>query len=191
MRKAMISPSKYVQEENALAKLGEFVKVFGSSALLVASKDDQGRVQDLLDKALSASQFELIPAGFNLECTKKEIERLRATVREKSADVVIGLGGGKSLDTAKAVAHLEKRPVIVVPTIASTDAPTSALAVIYTEKSEFEEYFFFDKNPDLVLVDTAVIAKAPVRFLVAGMGDALSTYFEARSCMRSDSPNQC
>lgn len=191
MRKAMISPSKYIQEENALAKLGEFVKVFGTRALLVASKGAQGRVQDLLDKALSASKFELISAGFNLECTKKEIERLRAIVREKSADVVIGLGGGKSLDTAKAVAHLERRPVIVVPTIASTDAPTSALAVIYTEKSEFDEYSFFDKNPDLVLVDTAVIAKAPVRFLVAGMGDALSTYFEARSCMRSDSPNQC
>jgi glycerol dehydrogenase len=191
MRKAMISPSRYVQEEGALAKLGESVKAFGSRAVLVASKGAQERVRDSLDQALSANTFELISAGFNLECTRREIERIGAMVREKGADVIIGLGGGKSLDTAKAVGHLEGKPVIVVPTIASTDAPTSALAVIYTEKGEFEEYFFVDRNPDLVLVDTAVIAKAPVRFLVAGMGDALATYFEARSCMRADAPNQC
>jgi glycerol dehydrogenase len=191
MRKAMISPAKYIQEENALAKLGEFVAGFGTRAVLVASTGAQGRVQAALDAARSVHTFELISGGFSGECTKQEIERLSAIVREHRADVVVGLGGGKALDTAKGVAYREKRPVIVVPTIAATDAPTSALAVLYTDKSEFAEYFFFDKNPDLVLVDTAVIAKAPVRFLVAGMGDALSTYFEARACLRSDSPNQC
>jgi glycerol dehydrogenase len=84
---------------------------------------------------------------------------------------------------------LSKKPVIIVPTIASTDAPTSKLAIIYTEKSEFEEYFHLHKNPDLVLVDTGIIAKAPARFLVAGMGDALSTFFEARACIRSGANN--
>lgn len=68
-------------------------------------------------------------------------------------------------------------------------APCSALAVIYTEKGEFEEYFFFRNNPNLVLVDTGIIAKAPVRFLVAGMGDALSTWIEARACKRSFAKN--
>ena len=65
------------------------------------------------------------------------------------------------------------------PTVASSDAPCSALSVIYTEAGVFQEYRFYRKNPDLVLVDTQVIAQAPARLLTAGMGDALATWFEA------------
>ena len=189
MKKVMISPSKYVQGENELCNLGEYVQAFGSKALLIASKDDQGRVQALLDEAQKRAAFTLEAGGFNLECSWAEVKRLKAVADEKGSDVIIGLGGGKSLDTAKAVAHLTNKPVIIVPTIASTDAPCSALAVIYTEKGEFEEYFFFRSNPNLVLVDTGVIARAPVRFLVAGMGDALSTWIEARACAKSFAKN--
>ena len=189
MKKVMISPSKYVQGENELCNLGEYVKAFGNKALLISSKDDQGRVQSLLDEAKQRTPFELLSGGFNLECSWAEVKRLKAVVEAEGVDVVIGLGGGKSLDTAKACAHLTKKPVIIVPTIASTDAPCSALAVIYTEHGEFEEYFFFPQNPNLVLVDTGVIARAPVRFLVAGMGDALSTWIEARACAKSFAQN--
>ncbi|MEN6639603.1 MAG: iron-containing alcohol dehydrogenase [Smithella sp.] len=46
-------------------------------------------------------------------------------------------------------------------------------------------------NPQIVLVDTTVIANAPVRFLISGMGDAPATWFEARSCDRTRSLNAC
>jgi glycerol dehydrogenase len=189
MKKVLISPAKYIQGEGELNNLGAYVNDFGKKALLVASKDDQSRVQAYLDAALTKNSFELVYGEFNGECTKKEIDRLRKLSKEKGCEVFIGLGGGKALDTAKAISHFENKAVIVVPTIASTDAPCSSLAVIYTENGEFEEYMFFKKNPDLVLVDTGIIAKAPTRFLVAGMGDALSTYFEARSCQRSFANN--
>ncbi len=189
MKKMMISPSKYVQGENELRNLGQYVTEIGKKALLVASRVDQARVQEQLDAAQAAIPFSLISGFFNEECTRREIERLRAMANVQECDVIIGLGGGKALDTAKSVSHQTRKPVIIVPTIASTDAPTSKLAIIYTEKSEFEAYSHLQKNPDLVLVDTAVIAKAPTRFLVAGMGDALSTYFEARSCVRANADN--
>jgi len=38
-------------------------------------------------------------------------------------------------------------------------------------------------------VDSAVIAKAPIRFLISGMGDALATYFEAMANIRSNYVN--
>ena len=189
MRKIIISPSKYIQGEGELYKIGDYVNDFGKTALLVASQDDQERVQDYIDQALLNSQINLIYGHFNAECTKKEIERLRKIAIEENCEVIIGLGGGKALDTAKAISFFTKKPVIIVPTIASTDAPCSSLAIIYSENGEFEEYMFLKKNPDLVLVDTGIVAKAPVRFLVAGMGDALSTYFEARSCARSFADN--
>jgi glycerol dehydrogenase len=102
---------------------------------------------------------------------------------------VVGLGGGKTLDTAKAVANDASLPVIIAPTIASNDAPTSRIVVIYDEDGAQVEVQFMPFNPDVILVDTQVIANAPVRFFVAGIGDALPTKFEAEQCHLSGAPN--
>jgi len=189
MKKIFISPSKYVQGEGELKKLGNYVKDFGKRALLVASQIDQARAQNYLDQAVKDNPFEIFYGEFREECTKSEIARMRKIAEDKGCELFIGLGGGKAMDTAKAASFLSKKPVIIVPTIASTDAPTSKLAIIYTENGQFEEYFHLNKNPDLVLVDVQIIAMAPTRFLVSGMGDALATYFEARSCQRSGADN--
>lgn len=189
MKKIIISPGKYLQEEKVLYNLGLYVRDYGEKALLVAHKDDYERFRLIIDNAMKKYPFEMVCECFSGECTKKEIARLRGIAKDNKCDLIIGLGGGKALDTAKAVSYFEKKPVIIVPTIASTDAPCSSLAVIYTENGKFQEYMFFNKNPDLVLVDTEIIARAPVRFLIAGMGDALSTYFEARACARSFANN--
>jgi len=109
---------------------------------------------------------------------------------ENSVDMVVGVGGGKTLDTAKAVAIPNELAAIMVPTIASTDAPTSAISVVYTEPypGEFLEVLNHYKNPDMVVVDTEVIAGAPARFLAAGMGDAASHYWEIRSLFQANKP---
>ena len=135
------------------------------------------------------SQIENTVLVFNGECSDEEIERLFKRASESGFDIVAGIGGGKTLDTAKAVAYEMKKPVAIVPTIASTDAPCSALSVIYTESGEFKRYLVLPKNPDLVMVDSKIIANAPERFLVSGMGDALATWFEAETCMRNYSAN--
>jgi len=189
MKKVFISPSKYVQGFGVLKELGAYVKEYGSKALLVASKDDQARVQEALNHTESAYGVTLIYSSFGTECTGQEVDRLTKVSQDEACDLVIGLGGGKALDTAKAVANGSCLPVFTVPTIASTDAPCSSLSVVYNDKGEFQEYRFYRSNPNLVLVDTEIISKAPTRFLIAGMGDALSTYFEARSCERAFADN--
>ncbi|MFX3839228.1 iron-containing alcohol dehydrogenase, partial [Streptococcus suis] len=67
-----------------------------------------------------------------------------------------------------------------------TDAPTSALSVIYSEEGAFERYIFYKKNPDLVLVDTAIICQAPPRLLASGIADGLATWVEARAILQSN-----
>lgn len=183
MRKAFICPTKYVQGEDELLNLGYFIGTFGKSALLIAHQDDVARVRSQLDATAGKFGVTFVESDFGGECTRKEVARLQALAREKGCDCTIGLGGGKAIDTAKCVA--EGDALIIVPTIAATDAPTSHSAVLYTEDGAFDDYAYFKQSPSVVLVDTTVIAGAPVRFLVSGMGDALSTYFEARATAAS------
>ncbi|NFR87017.1 MULTISPECIES: glycerol dehydrogenase [unclassified Clostridium] len=183
MRKAFICPTKYVQGEDELLNLGYFVKSFGKSALLIAHKDDVARVKDKLDKTCKKFGITFVESGFTGECSREEVERLQKIAEENKCDCTVGLGGGKAIDTAKCVA--EGEAVIIVPTIAATDAPTSHSAVLYTPEGAFDDYAYFKQSPSVVLIDTTVIAKAPTRFLVSGMGDALSTYFEARATSNS------
>ena len=181
MDKIIIAPSKYVQGANALDNIGKYVKPLGEKALAIADEFVKGLVSSQVVDSFFSAQCELSLQTFNGECSRPEIERLIEIAKNYDSEVIIGIGGGKTLDTAKAIAFYLKIPVVIVPTIASTDAPTSALAVIYTTEGEFSEYLMIPNNPNMVIMDSKIIAAAPVRLLVSGMGDALSTYFEARS----------
>jgi len=181
-----IFPARYVQGAGALASLPEEAARLGARALAVVS----GSARPLVEKAVAGQKLlDLTLEPFKGECCDEEINRLVAKARQVRADVIIGVGGGKPLDTVKAVAHALKLPVVVAPSIASTDAPCSALSVIYTREGAFERYLLLPRNPDVVLVDSNVVANAPVRFLVSGMGDALSTWFEAEDCRVSQAKN--
>lgn len=181
-----IFPARYVQGAHALAHLGEEIARLGPTALAIVDPAVRGRVTPTLERIGAAK---VVVEAFGGECCDPEIDRLAARAEATGAAVIVGIGGGKALDTAKAVAHAQKIPAAIVPTLASTDAPCSALSVIYTPEGAFSRYLVLPRNPDLVLVDTAVIAEAPVRFLVSGMGDALSTWFEAEDCSQSGAAN--
>lgn len=169
------APGRYVQGRGAVGGLGGELDRLGAKRPLVLRDAVVGEV--IGEEALDVSRA--LHVGFGGECSPGEIDRVAAAAKDHGADAIVGVGGGKTMDTAKSVAHPAKLPLVIVPTIASTDAPTSSVAVVYDDDGAFKEYRFFGRNPDVVLVDTAVVARAPVRFLVAGIGDGLSTFFEA------------
>ncbi len=181
-------PGRYVQGAGALQRLGDEIARFGTHCFTVCDPfvHDQllpGFLPDLKKKTEPTIE------KFKGECSDEEVGRLAGLARAKDCDIVVGIGGGKTLDTTKALAHELSCPVAIVPTLASTDAPCSALAVIYTPQGAFKRYLLLPKNPDLVLIDTRIVARAPARFLASGMGDALATWFEAQSCQQAYAGN--
>lgn len=185
--RTVISPGRYVQGKGAIAQLGEYLKQIGSTPLIVADDLVWGLVGHDVEASLAAAGLPVHREKFNGIPSAREVDRLVQVIKDTGADVAVAIGGGSTIDAVKAAGYLAGIRWANAPTVASTDAPCSALSVIYTDTGEFEEYRFFPRNPDLVLVDSAIVAKAPVSLLVAGVGDALATWLEARATARSNS----
>ncbi len=184
--RVIISPQRYIQGDGVLNQLARYLPVVHSArpAMLI-TKRGLARIGERVIRSLKRDGIEPVPLIFGGECSDEEIERQVKQLQGHTVDAVIVVGGGKCLDAGKCLAHCISVPVIICPTLASTDAPCSAVSVMYTPEGTFDRPWFFPEGPALVLVDTGVIVRAPVRYLIAGMGDAMSTFYEARTCFRN------
>ena len=192
MMRIFTAPSRYLQGRDATRELGgELIHLgLAGTVFIVASPTAVRLLSETWHSVLPEAGFDYAVHPFGGECSQREIDAGIAAARVHEAAVVVGAGGGKALDTARAIAGALSLPVVNCPTLASSDAPCSALSVVYTDDGAFSRLIFYPRNPDLVLVDTAVVAAAPRRHLVSGMGDALATWYEARSVIAAHSPNQ-
>ncbi|WP_332691333.1 iron-containing alcohol dehydrogenase family protein [Halalkalibacter lacteus] len=173
------SPSYYVCEVGAYERL---------ESLLIEGKVEKALLVHGI-KSLCAAKNKL-PAFENVgvcfeqysgECSINEIDRLQKIAQASQSDVIIGLGGGKVMDLAKATANQLNVPVVLLPTLASQCAAWTPLSVIYTESGDYLKYSQFVKNPWIVLVEPTVIAASPIEYLRAGIGDTLAKWYEARA----------
>ena len=185
MTQVMGCCGKYVQGYGVIHDLKKYVDWMGEKFLVVASKNRMRDLKDIIVKALDGKQLEFYE--FVGECSWNNIEKLMAAAKEFGAETLIGIGGGKVVDSVKAAAlKCGLLNEVIIPTIAATDAYTSAASCIYDEEThQMTEATNSPKNPDLVLVDTEILLKAPVRQFVSGMGDALSTYVGGLVCQQN------
>lgn len=185
MSQVFASTGRYIQGSNEIERLYDYVVKYGSKFLIIGTKSRLSALNTKIQKAFTNHESCMKIEYFLGECTKKEVQRLLEVARNNDCDCIIGIGAGKVMDTAKGVAYYGKLPCVIVPTAASSDAPLSALSVYYHEDGVLDEVVIYDKNPEIIIVDTNVIAGAGTRLLAAGMGDALATFFEARGCIEN------
>ncbi len=203
--KVMLAPGRYVQGPGALDHMGEQLEILGiRNPLILTSPSAKRAVGAAITGSLEAKGLGYGFIDFGGECTRREIERIKNVCIQGGHDAIINCGGGKVLDAGRAAAtgsalNVEKVPpehipdlgagvpCVNVPTVAASDASTSSVSLIYNDDHVVEATMLFPASPTMVFVDTGVIAASPVRLLVAGMGDALATYFEADMCLRTGS----
>ena len=187
MLRAMREPLKYVQGRDALLQFHKEMEYMGKRWLFVCSNSGYKACHEKLEKSFGTSDDYRRYEIFGGISSNGEIKKMMAIVDEDKIDTVVAVGGGSAVDTAKATAYYTGKHIVILPTVAATDAPCTGLSVIYNDDHSFDRYLFYPTNPDAVMVDTTIIANAPVKFLIAGMGDALGTYFEGRASIRTES----
>ncbi|MEG0108619.1 MAG: glycerol dehydrogenase, partial [Lachnospiraceae bacterium] len=187
--KSFGSPGRYIQGPGEINRLPVHTEKFGKRIFAIIDPFFYDDLSERLLASYTEANSQFMSVLYECEVTCERIAAISEKAKVFGPDAIIAIGGGKTLDTGKGVSDTLKLPIIIVPTSASTDAPTSALSVIYKENHEHSHPINYTKSPDLVLVDSEIIANAPVRFLISGMGDALATLFEAKANAASNSNN--
>lgn len=176
-------PGRYCQGPGAIELLGRILAQQGPDALLLVDAHVASLIGDRLTSLCAAADVRAVLHLFEGEITYDVIDTVVVAQGGQSFSAVAGIGGGKALDAAKAVALKLNLPVVTVPTIASNDSPTSATVAMYDAHHTMIAVDRLPANPVAVIVDSALIAAAPARFLRAGIGDAISKKFEAEGCL--------
>lgn len=183
------SPRRYLQGPNAIARLGEEIARVGKSAVLIADAHVLGLVSASAKESCRAAGIVLSEITFSGEITHAEVDRMVSLCTTAPPEVVVAAGGGKTIDAAKFFSGKIGAKLVTLPTVASNDSPTSHIIVVYDESHKLVGVEKLKANPDLVLVDTAIIAKAPAILLSAGIGDAIVKRFEVEQCVAANGNN--
>ncbi|MBM7704724.1 iron-containing alcohol dehydrogenase family protein [Metabacillus iocasae] len=171
------APSYYVCQTGILSMIEEKLqKQHIKKALFIHGQKSLEAAQPFLPHFHKVQTFYRRYQG---ECSLEEIKRLYHEARLLQVDVIIGVGGGKILDLAKAVGHEAQLEVVLIPTLASTCAAWTPLSVIYDEKGTYIRYDVYPKSTWMVLVEPRLILTSPVSYLRAGLGDTLAKWYEA------------
>lgn len=184
MTRIFRAPAFYIQGPYALSQLGEKAATLGRSVVAICDLAVLPHIGADLTASLNRQDISPTVIPFDADVTYREMDRLAELVRAGGGEVVVGIGGGRTLDVAKGVARRTGLPFISVPTAASTDAPSTRGIVIYDDQHTMIAVEQMDQNPAFVIVDTAIIAKAPARLLLSGIGDALTAKFETEGAWK-------
>ncbi|MBX9258512.1 iron-containing alcohol dehydrogenase family protein [Desmonostoc muscorum CCALA 125] len=174
-----VAPAKLIRGSGVLQAAASEIACLGNRPLIVAGDRTLAISQENLQPILETQQLHSVQVSYGADCCEASLKSLRKTAKEHKADVIIGVGGGKALDTAKLVAQQLQLPVVTIPTSAATCAAWSALSNVYSEDGAFLYDVGLSRCPDLLILDYDLIKTAPQHTLVAGIGDAIAKWYEA------------
>ncbi|MEB3252871.1 MAG: iron-containing alcohol dehydrogenase family protein [Cyanobacteriota bacterium] len=173
-----IAPAQVVRGEGILVDQGNSIARLGRRPLVIGGRRALTQIEPLLSECLNRG-LAVETRVYGEDCSEATLAHLGNLAQAHRADVIVGVGGGKALDTAKLLAHQQSFPVVTIPTSGATCAAWTALSNVYSDQGAFRYDVALPRCPDLLILDYDLIKTAPCRTLVAGIGDGLAKWYEA------------
>ena len=176
MKKSMRShkmelPRLIVVGEKNINDIGSFLKSLKNmkKVSLVSGNNVKKIVQNKIESSLSASKIQMV---WHLAKTndKKSIQQIEQNVGKSKSELIVGVGGGRSVDIAKIIGFNLDLPFVSIPTSASHDGIASPFVSIKGNKP----HSVIATAPLGVFVDVDIIKKAPKKLLASGCGDLIA-----------------
>ncbi|MEE1295318.1 MAG: iron-containing alcohol dehydrogenase family protein [Bifidobacterium sp.] len=111
--------------------------------------------------------------------SERDARELARRAGDLDADVIVAIGAGKLSDTAKNVAEFLDLDLVIVPTLACACAAYSPFSVNYDDQHRYLGVPIHPRNSQVLLIDSALIARAGADKLVGGIGDTLAKWYES------------
>jgi len=178
MTDIFLGPKRYIQRSGLLAEAGSLLRAFGRRPMFLCDELVLSILRPRLEDPLLSAGLTPCFTLFGAECSLSEVARVAEIGRSEKVDFIVGTGGGKAIDTARAVAGRISLPLVTIPTSAATCSAASTVSVIYENGIRTDT--INGKAAELELVDSAILASAPSRLLAAGMGDTVAKWYEGK-----------
>ncbi|WP_449538426.1 iron-containing alcohol dehydrogenase family protein [Ferdinandcohnia sp. Marseille-Q9671] len=170
-------PNQYICREGILKDLPDFIKGFHSPVVVTGFKSYEAFTgYTSLPPHVEIYQHD----GYSSDESIRNISQFAS-----QADVIIGIGGGVILDTAKSVADELGIDIITIPTVAGTCAAVTPLSVIYDDNGAFVRVDYHNRTIHLTLVDPVFLLSSPIEYFKSGIGDSLAKWYEAEAIIRN------
>ena len=183
----VVTLPRFCLARGAAARFPALCAPLGGTFAVIGGETAMQKGLPPLRRALEGGGPTLLTAlPFGGACTEAAMARLADALRPLKPDFLVGMGGGKAIDTAKGTAHLLGLPLVSMPTLVSNCAPLTALSVVYREDGLFDRFLFYDAPPALTLVDLDIAAKAPAAYFRAALGDTLAKHLESTFSAKAD-----
>ena len=172
---------RYRQGVGILEECGGEVARFGKNVLLLAGPKAFAAVKERLLPSLEQAGVRYTVELYEEHCTHEAARAYADQAVALGCDEIVGVGGGRIMDLAKATAAYAKLGLVNIPTSIATCAAFTCMSVMYSPEGAQIGSWRYEHEMDAVLVDLQVIADCPVRYMASGILDAMAKRIEIQN----------
>ncbi|MBA3749662.1 MAG: iron-containing alcohol dehydrogenase, partial [Nitrosopumilus sp.] len=166
-------PRKVIIGDRILNNTSDFVKenlLKNDKIILITGKNVKDKIIDIIEENFLENniQFRWLLAG---DSSFQSVEKIENELKNEKIEIIIGIGGGRSIDIGKMTANNLKKPFISIPTSASHDGISSPFVSL---RGNSKPYSIKVETPIEIIADLNIISNAPYKLFASGCGDLIA-----------------